>query len=383
VTGETCQFNIRNQNSGYFYQKNFYKLAQNDECIVFAMEESFDSEACIFPETAELIADLFGKHNPLHPQGTPIADLNRFVFGSEWRQNGGRDNENRLLILVYRSDFAEEGSYGYFRPVDQLYPAGGYNDYYSNGGEIIYINENALNSIQEIVSTVSHEFQHCIFLNQAYIKDGDFSGSNNASLFFNEGCAMLASDLNYAESPQMTEFAAECLHDSLSSFSFFGLVDFEGYSMDYGRAWLIVKYIYEKSGQSHLQQMIRTTPEFYNAHLSPSKSNEEFLMDWHCALRLSGRTTSDICYKDMDLFKTVTSTEGNEYLLEGSLRILKKPEELSVFPLCAPGVSCNLAIDGNNHCGKVYIDFKKENSGARALLFDTNGQFLNFKQINN
>ncbi|MBQ7529650.1 hypothetical protein IJT10_07085, partial [bacterium] len=172
-------------------------------------------------EDAKMIAELFDSYNPNDPTGKNRGIYEQITteIGHEWIKNGGRDGDPKVNIILLPNDLMvvssgggsdestesdssgdststdakirvlaanDEGSeeeiiYGAVNPLDEFVPVEGNNPNYSNGGEFIYINYEALladnsNGMTKVdlATTLAHQFTHLVQLNASVCHDGRF-----------------------------------------------------------------------------------------------------------------------------------------------------------------------------------------------------------------
>jgi len=131
-----------------------------------------------------------------------VTSIFGFEYGGGSGGDGGKDGDQHISMLFYDIDYdyastQSGGVLGYFWSKD--YYSQAYLDAYSwgvksNDAEIFYLDAYFADKKPiDIFSTLAHEYQHMINFNQKNVKR-----SRNASTWYDEMCAMVASDLTLA-----------------------------------------------------------------------------------------------------------------------------------------------------------------------------------------
>lgn len=365
---------FRSKIGGIYGSADFYKLAQNDECIVYAMRDYSNDTPCITSYKAEIAADAFGVTNTFNSSNQSIANCTRASFGHEWQVDGGRDNESRVIILVFDEALCLTNTWGYYRPVDSSFDEG-VND--SNGGEIIYVSDDAfVNDNFMALSTISHEFQHMVQDNMGRIRDGAFSG-DASQLFFNEGCSLLSEELNgfglNASGGAHSDFA-NAVYEGLVSFWHWPVASWDGATCDYGRGYLFVRYLKQKLGQDGLKQLIANSATKSHIESALPSGCESFFKQWSLAMLLTGKNgniSEELQYEGLNFYKIFTTRDGQVITLNGPTLLDKELSDFNEISMaCAKGTNMCLEVKSellSTWSGKFFIDFKQMGVSIQAV----------------
>lgn len=191
-----------------------------------------------------------------------IIPTTRRVFGTEWQP--GVDGDLRLNLLHVETLGA--GTIGYFSAADSFSTA---VNPYSNERELFYIAlDYAPPHTADYYEVVAHEFQHMIH----------WAHDSNEATWVNEGLAELSTHLNgYVPDNHTAAFAAQ--PDT-------PLTHFQYNSADYGAAYLFLRYLYERLGESFIRALVaepRNGAEGIEAVLQAQNlplTFEELVGDW-------------------------------------------------------------------------------------------------------
>ncbi len=373
---ETFYVNI--DDFGYM-PAEFFKLAQNDQCIVFGMKDYGTGIPCITTDSAGFIARAFGEANPFHPQQQSIIACDRENFGTEWHLDGGRDGEARIIILVFDERLAPSGLMGYYRPTDANYPRGTST---SNGGEILYLSNGTITADGfDACATLAHEFQHMITDNQSRIREGTFAGSSPL-LFFTEGCSMMAEDINgfgWSASDGPAQMFIDQIWEGLKKLWIGPLAAFDGYSCDYGRGYLFVKYLQQRIGQAGLRSVISAGGTKTAIESSMPGGVGPFLTDWSTAMLLSGKSGTipeNLVFTGLDFYRTVPTRDGDPVQLSGPLVSNHTIAEISGSRMStSSGEPDYLEVETQTvpaWTGRFFIDLPVSGVTLRGVVFDGN-----------
>lgn len=170
----------------------FQKLCDNDALDnIIVMAQVVDGKPVYTEEQAKELDDFFGKRNPYDPDGLSVRQRVNDTFGTEWRQDGGKDGTEKIIVaIVSEKNFT---CWGYCDIIDCS------DLEYSNRGEILYMNAkdqsaNPESYHEDILCTFAHEYQHMCHFNQRYIHEGKFDGTDEGCLV-DEGCSVLTEQM--------------------------------------------------------------------------------------------------------------------------------------------------------------------------------------------
>ena len=252
--------------------------SETRNCTIFA--EVVNGKPIVARETALAVARAFDLDNPQRP-GTGIYQQVRDVFGSEWNQNpaGGRDGDNKIVLVFYSSKTLSSNLFGYVSPVDSVAPSRPE----SNRGEILYINGDK--NLYQTLATISHEFQHLVNLNQKIIRQGQFpSNASYENTTVNEGLSGLSEEVcGYGLNSGNTVLAGS-VRDYLARPQEHEFFDFNQAGLGYGQGFLFFKYVREQFGDEAIRQLA-TSPQVGMANLDSvlSPGFEETFRRWTVA----------------------------------------------------------------------------------------------------
>lgn len=296
--------------TGAATKTTFRKILANDETksvLVFAEVDPETEEACIDEEKALAIDTYFGDTNIYDDEGLAIGDRVRKVFGNEWSKDGGRDGEEKIVIMMCSS--MKKGLYGYFDPKDAFSKD---DVQYSNEGEILYLNSTCADA--DLYSTIAHEFQHMCDFNQKVCLDGEFSGEYEDTTL-NEGKSTLSEDLcgfRMRSDDEDTEAPTNSYLFSTASAYLanpgkVSLLSFNNALGEYGQAYLLMRYITDRYGNDKLHE-IATSPNvgFDNIEDITGTKFSQLYYDFGMTNMLSNKnnTPSLYNYKSVNLDKS-------------------------------------------------------------------------------
>lgn len=306
---EDVEINADFNFSGTTTKATFRKILANDETksvLVFAEVDPDTEEACIDEEKALAIDAIFGEANSYDDDGKAIGERVRSVFGQEWRKDGGRDGEEKVIIMMCSS--MKKNLYGYFDPKDAFSKK---DSKYSNEGEILYLNSNC--DDDELYSTIAHEFQHMCDFNQKVCLDGEFSGEYEDTTI-NEGKSTLAEDFcgfrMRAEGEETEAPSNSYLFSTASAYlanpGKVSLLSFNNALGEYGQAYLLMRYITDRYGNDTIKE-IATSPNvsFDNIENVTGTTFSQLYYDFGMTNMLSNRDNAPALYnyKSIDLTK--------------------------------------------------------------------------------
>ena len=306
---EDIEINADFNFSGTTTKATFRKILANDETksvLVFAEVDPDTEEACIDEEKALAIDKIFGEANSYDDEGKAIGERVRSVFGQEWSKDGGRDGEEKVIIMMCSS--MKKNLYGYFDPKDAFSKK---DSQYSNEGEILYLNSNCADA--DLYSTIAHEFQHMCDFNQKVCLDGEFSGEYEDTTI-NEGTSTLAEDFcgfrmrtedEETEAPS-NSYLFSTTSAYLANPSKVSLLSFNNALGEYGQAYLLMRYITDRYGNDKIKE-IATSPNvsFDNIEDVTGTTFSQLYYDFGMTNMLSNRdnTAAIYNYKSIDLTK--------------------------------------------------------------------------------
>ncbi len=295
--------------------------AQTENCLIFA--QVVDGTPVISEATALAVAQGFDSDNPFQDGDSGIYADTRARIGSEWKVDGGRDGDERVVFVFLTSEsIGGTGLFGFFNPADEQSVE---TNSSSNEGEILYLNaDRAQDDVYDALSTISHEFSHLILYNEKVAQDGAFPESaepENAVL--DEGLAVLNEELSgfgYSGDQGGNFFLLSALSNVLEEGLNRRYFQFGGRLSDYGAGYLFWRYVHDQLG---LQAINTLTTSTETGRANFSKVLEEpfyvFFQRYTQAVALNGQVdiAQDLKFTDLDLYGTYPSREGTEFVLDG------------------------------------------------------------------
>jgi hypothetical protein len=170
--------------------------AQSEKANVWIADDNFDESSSVNNDQklttaqAQALADKFNAAYSLVTNVFGYEYGATDIYTAYGQDRGGRDEDERVQILVYDIDFdyvstQTSGTFGYFWGKDFFTGTG------SNNAEIMYIDAHFTDRAPEMMySTLIHEFQHMIHFNEKYVRNGKSSDT-----WYNEMLSMLAEDM--------------------------------------------------------------------------------------------------------------------------------------------------------------------------------------------
>lgn len=328
--------------------------AQTEHCLIFA--EVVGGNPVLSEQAALAIAQGFDSDNPFQEGDSGIYSDTRARFGNEWDLNGGRDMDQRVVLLFLSSDsIGGTGLFGFFNPADERSKE---ENESSNEGEILYINaDRAQNDLYEALVTIAHEFVHLIIFNQKVARNGEFpqpSLSENAVL--DEGMAVLNEELSgfgYTGIDGGNFFLLSAVSNLLDDGINRSYFQFGGQLSDYGAGYLFWRYIHDQFGIDTITTMA-TSPEVGRANIEDVLDVPfgQVFRTYTQALALNGREglEPELQFTNLDLFGFYTSTDGTEFDLNGlqGIREATLPGTLTTtLPIQPWGTEFYRAIGGD------------------------------------
>lgn len=254
--GDTAVFFITTSNLNVTCRK-MNSEAESAHCTIFA--EVVAGNPVMSEGVAADIIEAFDSNNPFRP-GQGIYAQVRAIFGSEWSAGGGRDGDEKInIVFLSATSIGGNQFFGFFRPADEFSKA---QFATSNEGEILYLNANRLSGDNfDILSTLAHEFQHCVSMNMKQIRQGSFAGSSeNAAI--DEGRAVLCEDLlGYSmDHPSGgNNFMFRSCRSFLQNPSRQGIFQFDGNLDGYGRNYTLMRYLLDRFGENQFRNYVQST----------------------------------------------------------------------------------------------------------------------------
>ena len=247
--GALVTLNVNTANPAVTFRK---MNAESETVHSTILAEVVGGQPVISKAQALFIANAFDTNNPFRP-GAGIYDQVRAVFGSEWNTNppGGRDADAKInLVITSSPTIGGNNLFGFFRPIDEFTVQ---QNTSSNQGEFIFLNVLAAGGdMYDLLATAAHEFQHVINFNQKFGRDGTFAGTvEDVSL--DEGKAALAEELtgfSLTSAGGGNRFLYGAVDAYLRDTSRYPMFVWSAQSGDYGKAYLLQRYLYHRFGQT-------------------------------------------------------------------------------------------------------------------------------------
>ncbi|MBX3167868.1 MAG: hypothetical protein KF760_10670 [Candidatus Eremiobacteraeota bacterium] len=292
---------------------------QTQHCTIFA--QVVGNTPIVSETIAQQIADTWD---------APISGIyakDRDVFGSEWTNGGGRDGDDKV-VLVFLNNTGVGGSqyFGFTSPADVgTGPS-------SNQGEILYINFDKFGADGfDVYSTLAHEFQHLIALNTKLVRQGNFGGQIENSAI-DEGKAVLAEELaGYGlESPLGgNSFTFQACRAFLLNPDAQGLFQFNGNLDSYGRDYVFMRYLLDQKGLADFRNYAQSSGTGLAQLNASFGSMSNLFTDWTNALLaspLNGSVPSNLRF-------TGPFNPGRTY----SIRTAGGGTQMQLMPTVTPG----------------------------------------------
>ncbi|MGE0489116.1 MAG: hypothetical protein AB7S38_07865 [Vulcanimicrobiota bacterium] len=324
--GDTQDFFIVTSGQTVTCQKMLAE-ASTLHCVIFA--ELVNGTPVLSTANAQAIANAFDSNNPFGTGG--IYDRVHEVFGSEWSDSGGRDGDDKI-VLVYLSSSSIGGSglFGFFRPSDELAASSVST---SNEGEILYLNADKVSGdLFDSLATLAHEFQHMCHYNQKVAQNGTFPAGAVADEFtFDEGLAILSEQLN-GFTLEAASGGNNFMFRSVQQF----LADpdqpfftFASRLRDYGAGYLLMRYLHDREGVAAVTAFATSTQSGRAGFTAATGIDfQEFFADW-CQTNLVNDLTSgpdDLHYDNLSLTGNFTIRDlGNSTLPGLTIDTVKNP----------------------------------------------------------
>ena len=328
--GETFEFFVITTFE-FAFTERLLDDSQTENCLIFA-EIQGDGTTVITEEEALAIAEAFDSDNPFQEGDSGIYNETRNRFGSEWRIGGGRDGDERVVLLFLSSStIGGDGLFGFFNPADEL-PS--LDIFASNESELLYINADRISNgdIYDALGTISHELSHLILYNQKVALDGTFpEGANSEIPLLDEGLAVLNEDLNgfgftgeLGGNGFLLDSVSGLLEDGLNRRFFL----FDARFSDYGAGYLLWRFILDREGPETLTALVTSTETGrQNFRTIIPQPFEELFLEFGQAVATNTRqdVPESVQFTDLDFFQTYQVRGRSPIELNG----LQEIEELS------------------------------------------------------
>lgn len=295
--------------------------AETEHCLIFA--ELVDGTPVLSEQTALAIAQGFDSDNPFQEGDNGIYEDTRARYGSEWVVNGGRDGDERVVLLFLSSgSIGGTGLFGFFNPADERSKE---TNESSNEAELLYLNaDRAENDVYEALVTIAHEFSHLIIFNQKIAMNGEFpDGAVSENAVLDEGLAVLNEELSgfgYTGIDGGNFFLLSSVSNLLEDGFNRSYFQFGGQLSDYGAGYLFWRYIHDQAGIETINAMT-TSSNVGRANVAEvlGVPFSETFRSYTQAVALNGQDGVDpeLQFTDLDLFGDYTSTDGTEFDLQG------------------------------------------------------------------
>lgn len=206
-------------NINNFVQKSATLRASGKYCYVWIVDDYYSSSASGAEVNTSVAEEFRDKFDAMYPYitnvfGTESDELINYDASSSSKNvfldmNSYSDTGKKINIVIYDigNDYESKeecGVLGYFYSKDYYYSAQNRSDLVgqSNHGKYFYVDSVYANeSIDTVISTLAHEFQHMINFNQKNIRNLKTAIENNSKQYevsdtnFNEMLSMLCEDM--------------------------------------------------------------------------------------------------------------------------------------------------------------------------------------------
>lgn len=316
--------------------------SQTQHCLIFA--EEVGGTPVISEATALAIAQAFDQDNPFQEGEVGIYEQTRQRFGSEWKVNGGRDGDERVVLVFLSSgSIGGEGLFGFVNPADERPKSESSS---SNEGEIMYLNaDRATASLYDGVGTLSHELVHLIVLNQKVVQDGTFpEGASPENAVLDEGLAVLNEELcgfGYSGPQGGNFFLLSALSNLLTEGFNRAYFSFGGKLSDYGAGYLFWRFLHDQEGIETITTIV-DNPATGRANIEAvlQEPFSDFFARYTQAVALNDQPDLplELQFTNLDLFSAYTATDGQTFDLNGlqGVRAVTLPGTLSVEDTLQP-----------------------------------------------
>lgn len=290
-------------------------------------------------------ATIEGSRNP--NQGIIQNDLD--VFGPVPLNTWKGDHMTEFLLTDIQDDIVDGDLLGFFNPADQ-----DPDDPASNQMNILYIDskEGLQGGLNELLSTVAHEFQHLLH----------FARNPGGGQFYNEGCSEEASILNgYMDrgNPQfMANTNIDLFHWSLSS----SMV-----TADYERAMTFMHYLHEQFGDQFLYDFVG------------EMESEIDRIDW-TLLQVGSSLTSTTVLENFAVANLLKTSQVPAYAYRNPIQPSATPRMTRTYTL---PIAASDMIYSIERLGSLYLAYTNPSMLAQGvkLRLGSNNGFLPFTAI--
>ncbi len=281
TVGSTHTWFAQNLSTHNFYQVPSTCRAVGVNCYIFVEDSNWGTK--VTQTAVDSVRIAFDSKCPANPS-KGIYQMDVDTFGTPPNVDG--DNKIVILILDIQDGYTPGNSYvaGYFHGWNEL-PASNYG---SNYAEIYYLDCNPLDlttsaGLKSGMSTTAHEFQHMIEYN--YHPQGQ-------TLFFNEGCSLLAEYICGYDFREQTSFAND---------SPIGLLEWRSGNdalKDYSRAARFMLYYYEQFGIGFFSKFVQsayigiTGIDDALTKLASMRRFGDILPDWYIANAVDNKSVN-------------------------------------------------------------------------------------------
>lgn len=328
---------------------------QTENCLIFAQQ--VNGTPVISEARALEIAQGFDSDNPFQDGDAGIYADTRSRFGSEWKASGGRDGDERVVLVFLSSDsIGGSGLFGFFNPTDQRSKADSSS---SNEGEILYINAERANAdLYDALGTIAHELVHLIVYNAKVAQEGAFpEGAVPENAVLDEGLAVLNEELSgftYTGDQGGNFFLLSSVDGLLSDGLNRRFFQFGGSLSDYGAGYLFWRFVHDQLGLATITTLATSTGTG-RENVATALGDETFAQFFERfvqAVALHGRTDLDpeFQFSNLDLFATYSSREGTDFELAGlqNIRTVTLPGTLEVTDSLEPWGTIFYLVSGGD-----------------------------------
>jgi hypothetical protein len=296
--GDTVSLNVSQTGARATCQK---MNAEGDTVHCTILAEVVSGTPVINKAQALAIATAFDSNNPFKP-GSGIYDQVRAIYGSEWNSNpvGGRDGDLKInLVILSSNSIGGSSLFGFFSPSDEFASS---QISTSNQGEFLYLNVAKFTGDGfDLYSTIAHEFQHMVAYNVKLIHQGLFNGTQE-NVSIDEGRAVLCEELTgfgLDAAGGGNRFIHNVSDAYLRDMSSFAMFSFGARNGDYGKGYLLMRYLRERFGDSLYSQVVQNPNRTGLSELALFGDFSTLFIDWGTALigsNLTGSVPSQFRY---------------------------------------------------------------------------------------
>jgi len=340
----TAQDTYQIGDSRSFYNRNDNEVSATLEAIgekvLIYLEDGYELE----PATLEEMADAYDDN--IYP-----TVMDHFAFHPEseydWDDNG------RTTIFIEDMGGSPNGGMimGYFHSKDY------YDDSYisnrSNEADMFYINYQAVKeaesgnsfSMNDIHQTVAHEFQHLVF----FVNKRN-AGRNGTDTWINEGFSMLAEYLtgyrNYNGDLRISNFY-------FSETEQISTMAWEQSLSDYGASALITYYLYEKLGETIIEDIQTSSDSAENVISDNYIDFPGLMLGWMLSNYIDSHGLDKFSYSGFNLNARPELAATIDGSFSGSFSV--KSTAVKYFKLEGNGADVRLQIENMNEDTGIII----------------------------